>query len=172
MGFYELITREEERDDAHRRFTAHTIQALLGEVERGKQTLAEAAASLGLTAPEQVEAQTLFNKIVNPRECIALGGRFVATNIGTTYITLGAALVQQAGITDILFGVRVQKVGTGTQSWRLFNVTDNEEIAVINDTTAAGAEKNLSTTVTFTPGRSPGQKVFLVQGKSTVGADD
>lgn len=166
MGFYERITREQEP-----KIAVHTIQALLGEVERGKITLAAAASILGLDAAEQAEAQTLLNKIVPPRECVSIGGRITLTNIGTTYQNLGVALVQTAGITQVIFGVVVNKVGTGTQSWRLFNDTDGLEVALIDDAGAAG-QKTLSTTVNFSPALGAGMKTILLQGKSTVGADD
>ena len=59
---------------------------------------------------------------------------------GTAYITLGSALIQQAGITQIQFGVRVQKSGPAPGLGAV-HVTDNEELALIDDAAAAGAKR-------------------------------
>lgn len=172
MGLYERITREQEP-----KLAAHSIMALLGEVERGQLALSQAATALGLSAGEQAEALTLLGRIVPPRESISLGGFTTLTNIGSAYDGtdpargLGVALVQTAGITQIIFGVRVNKIGTGTQSWQLFNDTDATEITVIDDAGAAGV-KTLSVTRDFAAPLGAGMKTVRVRAKSTVAADD
>jgi hypothetical protein len=167
MGLYDRLLGLESP-----RIPMHDFIGAMGELERGKITTQQAIDLFTLSAGEQTEATTLLAKIVPPRECITFGGRITLTNIGTTFLTLGAALVQTAGITEVIFGVRVQKIGNGTQSWRLFNDTDVSQIAIIDDTAAAGSEKNLSTTVSFSPALGAGIKTILVQAKSTTAADD
>lgn len=96
------------------------------------------------------------------------------TNIGTAYDTIPAAkglgmmIVDFAGVTQIDFRVFVNKIGTGTQSWQLWNVTDGTEVGVINDAGAAG-DKLLSATFGVA---LAGVKVLRVRAKSTVSTDD
>ena len=96
------------------------------------------------------------------------------TNVGTAYDTtdaskgLGIAKIDFTGATSIEFDVRAKKVGSGTQSWQLFNETDAAELAVIDDAGAAG-EKYLSGTFAV---NLIGSKRVRVRAKSTVGSDD
>lgn len=172
MGLYERFTGEEQP-----RIRGHSLAAILGEVERGKLTLQQASTALALSPAEEVEAQTLLAKIVPPRECVALGAFNTLTNVGAAYDTtvaaqgLGIALIQTAGITQVIFGVKVNKVGTGTQSWQLWNETDSTQVAVVDDAGAAGI-KNLSATVNFDPALGAGMKTIRVRAKSTTAADD
>lgn len=172
MGLYERLAREQSP-----RISVHGFQAVLGLWERGRITTQQATDALGLSAGEATEAATLLAKIVPPRECVSLGALVTLTNVGATYdaITasqgLGVALIQTAGITQVIFGVKVQKVGTGTQSWQLWNETDGTEVAVIDDAGAA-TTKTLSTTVNFDPALGAGMKTIRVRAKSTVAADD
>jgi len=172
MGLYERITGEQLP-----KLAVHTIQALLGEVERERLTGAEAATYLGLSAAEQAEMTTLLGRIVYPRECISLGGYVALSNVGTTYDGsdpargLGIGLLQTTGITQVIFGVRVNKVGSGTQSWQLWNDTDGSEVTVIDDAGAAGV-KNLSITRDFAAPLTADMKVMRVRVKSTTAADD
>jgi hypothetical protein len=106
---------------------------------------------------------------------VSLGGHVVLTNVGASYDAvaaargLGAALVDFTNITAVDFAVSVNKVGTGTQSWQLWNETDGAEIGVIND--AAGAGERVLT-ATFTTGLPTGIKRVRVRVKSTTAADD
>jgi hypothetical protein len=99
------------------------------------------------------------------------------TNVGTTFDAipgsqnLGFAAVQSAGITQVTFGVRVNKVGAGTQFWQLWNDTDGVEVAVISDAGATGI-KYLQTTQTFPSPLGPGIKIARVRARSTTAADD
>ena len=167
MGLYDRLLGLQKP-----RIAIHTFMGAIAELERGKLTNQQVIDLFVLDTGEQTEMTTLLGKIIPPRECVTFGGRITLTNIGTTFLTLAAALVQTAGITQVIFGVRIQKIGTGTQSWRLFNDTDSTVVANIDDTAAAGSEKNLSTTVNFSPALGAGIKVILLQGKSTVAADD
>jgi len=108
-------------------------------------------------------------------QTVALGAYVVLTNVGANYDTvavsrgLGIALVDFTGAASVAFRVRCNKVGTGTQSWQLWNETDGAEIVHIDDAAAAGDNKLLSgsSNVSLT-----GQKVVRVRCKSTVAGDD
>lgn len=106
---------------------------------------------------------------------VALGSFQTLTNVGANYDTvanakgLGYARVDFTGVTRIDFGVFVNKVGSGTQSWQLWNVTDGAQLAVIDDAGAAG-DKELTTNVTN--GLPTGLKTVRVRAKSTTAADD
>ena len=158
------------------RIPVHVFMALLGEVERGLVTGAAAAAALNLSAGEITEANALIAKIVPPDEAISIGGFVQLTNVGAAYDTtsqskgLGVVQVQTAGITQFQFGVFVSKVGSGTQSWQLWNHTTGQEIAVLNDAGGTG-DKVLSVTQDVGP-LAPNLHVVRVRVKSTTAADD
>jgi len=151
--------------------------AALGEFERGKLTGQNIADAFGLSAPELAEAGSLIAKIVTPLEAISIGGFVTFINVGATYDAvsasqgLGFVRVQTAGITGFEFTVRVNKIGTGTQSWQLWNETDAAEITVINDAGATGI-KLLSIQHTFPSALLPGFKTVRVRAKSTTANDD
>lgn len=172
MGLYERLTGEQ-----FPRIPVHVLSAVIGERERGKITAQQAFDTLGLDTGEQTEATTLLARIVPPRECISLGGFVTLTNIGATYDAisasqgLGVALVQTAGITQVIFGVKVNKIGGGTQSWQLWNETDGSQVGVIDDAAGAGV-KTLSTTIDFDPALGAGLKTLRIRAKSTTAADD
>ena len=172
MGLYERLTGEQTP-----KIQVHVFSGVLGEWERGKLTAGQAFAELSLDAGEQAEAATLIGKLVAPRESIALGAFVTLSNIGASYDAtnasqgLGVAIVQTVGITQIIFGVRVNKIGAGTQSWQLWNDTDAAQIAVIDDAGGTGV-KTLSTTVNFDPALAAGLKTIRVRGKSTTATDD
>lgn len=97
------------------------------------------------------------------------------TNVGSAYDSiaaskgLGMQRVDFTGATQVIFDVLVNKVGTGTQSWQLWNSTDATQIGVIDD--AAAAADNRFLTATFNVNLS-GAKIVRVRAKSTVAADD
>lgn len=159
------------------RIPAHDFDGVLAEIDRGNMTLAQAATKFNLSAAEQTELSNLIAKIVGDYDSVALGGFQTLTNIGTAYDAinaskgLGSVELQVAGIEWFRFGVFVSKVGTGTQSWQLWNVTDALEVAVIDDAGAAG-DKTLSVTVTPGTPYAPAIKQLRVRAKSTVAADD
>lgn len=106
---------------------------------------------------------------------VSLGGYVVLTNVGAAYDTtapargLGFVEMVMDGVDTLVFTVQVNKVGTGTQSWQLWNDTNSAEVAVITDAAAAG-NKTLTTTVTGLA--LTGTKRLRVRAKSTVAADD
>jgi hypothetical protein len=108
-------------------------------------------------------------------QSIGFGGYVVVTNVGAAYDAvapsqgLGLVAVDFTGVTSLFFLVRVNKVGTGTQSWQLWNETDAAEIAVLTDAGATGA-KLLQTTVAA--GLPSGVKLLRVRAKSTTATDD
>jgi hypothetical protein len=65
--------------------------------------------------------------------------------------------------------VHVNKAGTGTQSWQLWNETDGTQVAVIDDAAAVGDNKILTTTAGV---NLSGLKKIRVRAKSTTAADD
>lgn len=97
------------------------------------------------------------------------------TNVGSAYDTVAAArglgieLVDFTGVSQIVFAVLVNKIGTGTQSWQLWNVTDGTEIAVLIDSGAAGDMKELRNTFNV---NLVGVKMVRVRAKSSNAADD
>jgi hypothetical protein len=150
---------------------AHSWMAALGELERGKLTNQQVIDIFGLNAGEQTEALDLISKIMPPREALSLGGRTTLTNIGSTYLVLAAARIECAGINAFEFACRVQKIGTGTQSWQLWDATNGVELVVFNDTNGAG-ERDLGPTVSSFAPLAPGFRTLHVRGKSTTAADD
>lgn len=96
------------------------------------------------------------------------------TNVGTTYDAisvskgLGCGLIDFTGVTTARMDLKVSKVGTGTQSWQLWNETDGAEIGVIADSGGAG-DKVLSQTFNVS---LTGVKFCRIRCKSTVAADD
>jgi hypothetical protein len=154
----------------------HAFMAALGELERGKMTTQQVIDAFTLSAQEQVEASALIATVVSPVESISFGGFVTLSNVGSAYDTtsaargLGICRLQTAGITGFEFGVSVNKVGSGTQSWQLWNETDATEVAVIDDAGAAG-NKQLVTSASVAP-LGPALKTLRVRVKSTVSADD
>jgi hypothetical protein len=96
------------------------------------------------------------------------------TNVGTAYDTtavsrgLGFRTIDLTGVTQLIMELRVNKIGTGTQSWQCWNDTDGAELGVITDAGAAG-EKWLSATFTVAV---TGTKRVRLRAKSTATTDD
>jgi len=106
---------------------------------------------------------------------VALGAFVTLTNVGASYDAisaargLGFALIDFTNVARVEFIVQCNKIGTGTQSWQLWNETDSSQLAVIDDAGAAG-NKVLSV-VNNAPGLT-GLKRVRVRALSTVAADD
>jgi hypothetical protein len=97
----------------------------------------------------------------------------VGTAYDATTISQGLGVVQvdTNGLSSVGFGVKVNKVGSGTQDWQLWNETDGNEIAVISDAGATGV-KNLFTTRDYSPALTLGLKVARIRARSSVANDD
>ena len=96
------------------------------------------------------------------------------TNVGTTYDAiaaskaLGVALYDFTGVTQVVFLVRYNKIGTGTLSWQLWNETNGTEIGVVTDAVAGDNKRQEATfNVALT-----GVKEIRIRAKSTVANDD
>lgn len=106
---------------------------------------------------------------------VSVGGYLVITDVGTSYDAtgpskgLGFVEFYMDNIDTIVFSLRVNKVGTGTQNWQLWNGTDSTQVTVISDAGATG-DKDLTTTVTGLA--LTGLKRLRVRVNSTVGTDD
>lgn len=96
------------------------------------------------------------------------------TNVGTAYDAvaaskgLGMFVENLTGITQVRLVVFYNKVGSGTISWQLWNVTDAAELCRIDDAGGSG-EKILDQTFNVT---GAGEKLFRLRAKSTVAGDD
>lgn len=116
-----------------------------------------------------------WNKPPYDPPSVALGAFVTLTNVGATYdaITasrgLGFVRVDMTNITSVVMVVRVNKIGTGTQDWQLWNETDGTQLGVISDAGAAG-DKELSTTINGL--NLSGVKQLRIRAKSSVAADD
>lgn len=162
------------------KISIHAFIAAIGEWERGKVTQEDIVEHFGLSGAEETEAVALVAKIVPPREAVSLSNvpaGHTLSNVGNAYDAIagsqniGYGYFQTAGISQVIFAVRVNKVGAGTQSWQLWNETDGVEVAVIDDAGGTG-QKTLSTTKDFPSPLGPGMKVVRVRVKSTTAADD
>jgi hypothetical protein len=116
-----------------------------------------------------------WTNCVKRPESVSFGGYQIVTNIGANYDAvvvssgLGTAYMDFTDATSVVFTVRVNKVGTGTQSWQLWDATNGAEIGVIND---AGAAGHKVLTETFNAGLPTGLVLVRVRGKSTTAGDD
>lgn len=96
------------------------------------------------------------------------------TNVGSAYDAIAASqglaigLLNFTGLSQVVLVVRVNKIGTGTQSWQLWNETDSTQVGVIDDAGAAGV-KSLQSTIDVS---LTGIKRLRVRAKSTIAADD
>jgi hypothetical protein len=106
---------------------------------------------------------------------VSLGGYVVLTNISASYDGtnpqrgLGFVEVSMTGVSSIVFTVQVNKIGTGTQSWQLWNETDGAQVGVIADSGAAG---NKTLSQTFSGLALTGVKRLRVRALSSVNTDD
>lgn len=103
--------------------------------------------------------------------CLPLGGVTTLTNVGTNPVVIGVARADFTNVKNVELAVRVNKIGTGTQSWQLWNETDGAQIGVIADAGATG-EKTLTTTVNIAAQNWSGMKTMFLRAFSSVGADD
>lgn len=170
MSILQRLTRQ-----ASPSISSHHISAAMSDYILGKKTLGEIATEFSLDATEQTEFTAIANRIPVPSEAYSLGGYAILTNIGATYDAtnpsrgLGIILVDMTGATQIDWNLQVNKIGTGTQSWQLWNDTDSIQIGVIND---AGASGNKTLSLAVTTGIPTGIKRLRIRALSTVTTDD
>lgn len=183
MGIYERFTREESPV-----LPVHVLSGLLGELERGKLTDQQAIDALATTnadgsprplTAEEITELAALKALIQPRwESICMSGQVTLTNVGTTFDAtnpsqgLPAVRVHVTGVTAIHFDVRVNKVGTGTQEWQLWNDTNGNQVALIQDAGAAGIKTLSSGQIDFDPALTGGFKMIRVRARSTTAADD
>jgi hypothetical protein len=171
MGLYERLLGIETK------IPIHAFMAAMGEVVRGQKTGAQAFTEFGLDAGAQTEATTLRNQLLERTECISLGGYTLLTNVGANYDTTGPAFglgfcqIQCAGITGVELQVGVNKIGSGTQSWQLFDDTNAQEIIRVDDAGATGRKYLTATPLTFAPLGAQVRRLRM-RAKSTTAADD
>lgn len=173
MALYDRLLNREEPNLPIHKFTAG-----LDEWQRGQMTRAQVIAMLGVQPAEEADLDATFARLRPSIETISLGTFVQITNVGATYDAvvssrgLGLVRIQTAGITQVVAHIRVSKVGTGTQSWQLWDETNSAQLAVFDDSAVAGADRQQ--TLTFNPPLplSAGLRVLRVRCKSTVAADD
>lgn len=103
---------------------------------------------------------------------LPLGGVLTLTNIGATPVVVGLAKADFTNVTKVELTVRVNKIGTGTQSWQLWNETDGIEVVRIQDAAGTG-EKTLTTgEVNIDAQNWSGMKLLFLRAFSSVAADD
>lgn len=98
------------------------------------------------------------------------------TNIGTAYKNVYAVgdtgleqLIDFTDFTQYRICYHLNKVGSGTQSWRVTDGTN--ALGEVSDAGAAG-HKKLDTAWQTLPAWATGEKLLRPQGKSTTGTDD
>lgn len=174
MPLYERLTRI-GMTSTEVRIPVHSFMAAIAELKRGKCVMADLVTAFGLSAGEQTEVTTLLGKIIQRTEFFTLGGYVVLTNIQSAYDGsnaqrgCGFATLDLTGVTSIDLAIEVNKLGSGTQSWQLWNETDASEIGVINDAAGTG---NKLLTASYGSLALVGVKRIRMRPKSTVNTDD
>jgi len=103
---------------------------------------------------------------------LPIGGVAILTNIGTTPVVIGIAEADFTNVTKVKLTVRVNKIGSGTQTWQLWNETNSAALATIADAGASG-EKTLATAEIDIAGLGlSGMKLLFLRASSSVAADD
>src|SRR5678815_2565979 len=172
MGLIERLMLVQEP-----KIPVHQFTAAMGLWERGLMTRGQVISAFDIITAEEAELDQLKTKIVPPANEISLGSFQTLTNVGTAADAiavskgLGLAYIETAGISRIAVAIKVNKIGTGTQTWQLWNETDGNEIIAANDSGAAG-DKTLFGSHDFTPSLGPGLKLIRIRAWSTVAADD
>ena len=112
---------------------------------------------------------------VDAVDVVSIGSAVTLTNVGSTYDAtdasrgLGFAVIDFTGLTSIVLDASVNKIGTGTISWQVWNETDGAELFRVDDAGAAGVK---TFSQTFTGPFPAGVKKIRIRCKSTVATDD
>lgn len=173
MGLLERLTHEQVPH-----IPAHAFMAALAELERGKMSRAQVLAAFGIAAEEEADLDALAALTAPEQEPISLGGYTICTNIGATFDATGPAKglgfvrLEGRGITGLEWTIRWNKVGTGTLSWQLWDDTTGAEVALHEDTAAAGDNRQQVVAVVPPAPLAAGLHTLRVRGRSTVATDD
>jgi hypothetical protein len=130
--------------------------------------------------PEDQEIMEAADDIANGSKwtLMPLSGEKTLSNVGSTYDAnatsqrLPHTVVFTDRIVEVALDIRVIKVGSGVQSWQLWDDDIGAEVAVIDDNTAAGATPRVGRVVVpYVP--VPGAiRRWRLRAKSTIAADD
>lgn len=101
------------------------------------------------------------------------------TNIGTSFVQVGPNSLRDkvdlSGFTDCRIMIGTNKVGTGTQDWKIRYSTDqsawSDLTAAVSDAGAAG-DKPLEGSFSAIPAGAKADVWIRLEGKSTVASDD
>ena len=171
-----LIERLVARDET--KIQVHALHSVMAEMARGRFTRQQAIDLWSLGAEDLVDFDAILAKLIAHPESYAIGAFVNLANVGTAYDAvpasrgLGVLWIEGGGITKVEFGVRYDKVGTGTLSFQLWDETTGTELCVVNDAAAAGNNKTGVATFNAAAPVAVGRHVLRVRCKSTVGTDD
>jgi hypothetical protein len=146
MPLYERLTRL-GISQAETKIPVHQFMSAIAELKRGKCSQADIVALYNLNATEQTELTALLGRIIQRFEAVSYGAFVTITNAGTAYDFnnqqrgLGFTEIDMTGVTSIDLTVQCNKIGTGTQSWQLWNETDGAQVCVIDDAGATGEHR-------------------------------
>lgn len=162
--------------DPNLKIPAHPFMSALGEVEKGKMTLAAVAAFFGLNASEQTELATLSAKIAPPVESVSLASRVTLTNLGTTPFILAGASIEGGGVTGAELRCFINR--NGAASTLTFQVADATgglanptNIVTVTDTTGTG-DKMISGIQTLAQPLSVGLRHLVFRANAGNATDD
>lgn len=164
-----LWDRLAQQDD---QIGGHPFPAMLGEIERGARSKADLVSFFSLSPQEATDLDATLARLIAPQEeSYALGGFASLANVGTTFKVIAVLRLQTAGIVGFEFGCFVSKVGTGVQSWQLWDQTNSQQVAVFDDAGAAGDHVlgPITQAVTSMP---VGVRTLALRVRSTVANDD
>lgn len=174
MGLYERLTQigmGANETPIH----VHQFMAALGEIERGKMTAQQAIDGFALTSAEQADAVALIARIVSPLEALPIGGRIVLTNIGTTFVTLGFASIQTAGIRRFELACGINRNGAaGNLEFQLADVTSgvSQQLLITDVAGSPAGERFITGTRDYDPALGAGIARIALRARSTTNTDD
>ena len=164
------------------RIHVHEFGGLIREILRGKLTPAQARDALNatpnaipLTPAEESEALALFNRAVIPLEALPIGGRITLTNIGSTFITLGFASIQTAGIRRFELAVGLSRNGSaGNLEFQLADVTSgaSQQLLLTDAAGSPAGERFITGNRDYDPALSAGIARIALRARSTTATDD
>jgi len=103
---------------------------------------------------------------------LPIGGVTTLTNIGTNPVVIGIAEADFTNVRRVKLTVRVNKIGTGTQTWQLWNETNSAALATIADAGGTGDKTLATAEIDISGSGLSGMKLLFLRAFSSVGADD